>query len=343
MSLNVIDGRIVEKVSTVPGQVPTIGPSFDHTDGTWVASDVYEAEFFVNVADQKLYILMGGTIFELTTGGPVPIPDLATVLAAGNTTGANNIIIDTDQLIKNPSGNVFIRLGTTSFPDNLVIETIGNMNINAYTNLALSADVDLTTFSSRDTLITSDRYIRIKGNATGTTKELNMETAYMESKYTDGTNITRQQLSTGLARTTATDGTDDSVLDVATNYIDMNVNNGTVVTGINLDNSDISITTTDSSTNTTSFIQTSSNHILAKSDDSTNSMEMGIDPNQVYIQDRSSNIFFQVNNVGIVLPKFFTPTSSADTTGVQGQLTLDDNYIYVKTTTGWKRAALSSF
>ena len=38
-----------------------------------------------------------------------------------------------------------------------------------------------------------------------------------------------------------------------------------------------------------------------------------------------------------------TPASSADTQGQTGDITADDNYIYVKTSTGWKRAALTAF
>jgi len=106
MSLNVIDGRIVEKVSTVPGQTPTVGPSFDHTDGTWIPTDVYEAEFFVNVADQKLYMLMGLTMVEIGTS--VSASTLAAVLAAGNSTGENNIIIDVDQQLDNSTGNSYL-------------------------------------------------------------------------------------------------------------------------------------------------------------------------------------------------------------------------------------------
>lgn len=38
-----------------------------------------------------------------------------------------------------------------------------------------------------------------------------------------------------------------------------------------------------------------------------------------------------------------TPTSSADTQGSVGDITSDDSYVYAKTSTGWKRAALSTF
>lgn len=39
----------------------------------------------------------------------------------------------------------------------------------------------------------------------------------------------------------------------------------------------------------------------------------------------------------------YTPTSSSDPNGNIGDIAWDDNYIYVKTSTGWKRALLSEF
>jgi hypothetical protein len=38
-----------------------------------------------------------------------------------------------------------------------------------------------------------------------------------------------------------------------------------------------------------------------------------------------------------------TPSGSADSQGTVGDITSDDNYIYVKTSGGWKRVALSTF
>jgi hypothetical protein len=39
----------------------------------------------------------------------------------------------------------------------------------------------------------------------------------------------------------------------------------------------------------------------------------------------------------------YTPTGSDDTNGYVGDVAWDDNYIYVKTSTEWKRAALSTW
>lgn len=39
----------------------------------------------------------------------------------------------------------------------------------------------------------------------------------------------------------------------------------------------------------------------------------------------------------------YTPTSTSDTNGNVGDVTWDDNYMYIKTSAGWKRSALSTF
>jgi hypothetical protein len=39
----------------------------------------------------------------------------------------------------------------------------------------------------------------------------------------------------------------------------------------------------------------------------------------------------------------FTPSNSGDSRGSTGDIAWDNNYIYVKTSSGWKRAALSTF
>ena len=43
------------------------------------------------------------------------------------------------------------------------------------------------------------------------------------------------------------------------------------------------------------------------------------------------------------LRKKYTPTSTSDTNGAEGDVSWDDNYIYIKTSSGWKRSALSTF
>ena len=49
------DSRIKIKRSTVTATVPTVPSSNDHTDGTWIATDIYKGELFYNQADGVLW------------------------------------------------------------------------------------------------------------------------------------------------------------------------------------------------------------------------------------------------------------------------------------------------
>lgn len=49
------DSRILIKRTATSGVVPTVPSSSDHTDGTWVATDIYKGELFFNQADGVLW------------------------------------------------------------------------------------------------------------------------------------------------------------------------------------------------------------------------------------------------------------------------------------------------
>jgi len=49
------NSRIKLKRSTVTATVPTVPSSNDHTDGSWVATDIYKGELFYNQADDVLW------------------------------------------------------------------------------------------------------------------------------------------------------------------------------------------------------------------------------------------------------------------------------------------------
>jgi hypothetical protein len=68
MSLNIIDARIVNKILTTG--TPSIAPSSDHTDGTWIDTDAYIAELVLNTTDDKVWIMGENGPLELavTTG-----------------------------------------------------------------------------------------------------------------------------------------------------------------------------------------------------------------------------------------------------------------------------------
>ncbi len=64
----------------------------------------------------------------------------------------------------------------------------------------------------------------------------------------------------------------------------------------------------------------------------------GVYPATVKLDISSSNGYEQLR-----LRTSYTPTSSNDVLGLVGSITWDNNYLYIRTPTGWKRAALSSW
>lgn len=63
--MNILDSRILLKRSTTAGVVPTIPATSSHTDGTWVASDIYSGETFVNTVDKRAFVRLGSDIKEI--------------------------------------------------------------------------------------------------------------------------------------------------------------------------------------------------------------------------------------------------------------------------------------
>ena len=59
--------RILQHRSTTTGDIPTVAPSTDHTDGTWDALDLYVGELFINTADDTIYFRSDNGIVEIQT------------------------------------------------------------------------------------------------------------------------------------------------------------------------------------------------------------------------------------------------------------------------------------
>jgi len=64
---NVKNARLLMKRSNVPGESPTIPATQDHRDGSWRATDLYEGELFINLADDKVFYRSPSGIKEIVT------------------------------------------------------------------------------------------------------------------------------------------------------------------------------------------------------------------------------------------------------------------------------------
>lgn len=63
--MNILDARILLKRSTVANDTPTIPASSSHTDGSWINTDIYSGEAFLNTTDQRMYVRTGANIKEI--------------------------------------------------------------------------------------------------------------------------------------------------------------------------------------------------------------------------------------------------------------------------------------
>lgn len=57
--------RIIQKRTTHPGVTPTINTA-STIDDSWIYTDIFEAELFANLPDNKLYTRFANNIFEIT-------------------------------------------------------------------------------------------------------------------------------------------------------------------------------------------------------------------------------------------------------------------------------------
>jgi hypothetical protein len=117
MSLNIIDARMVNKILT--GGTPSIAPSSDHTDGTWIDTDTYISEIVLNTTDEKVWIMGENGPLELAV-----------------TTGATSGVFVS-------GGGTINRLtkfvGSTDVGDSLISETSGVVTILSNGNSATPA------------------------------------------------------------------------------------------------------------------------------------------------------------------------------------------------------------
>jgi hypothetical protein len=103
-----VDAKIVIKRSTTSLEVPTVAPTQDHTDGSWSSTDIYSGEFYLNEADEKLYINVSGTIKELAFASG----SSNTIYSADDTVGTNRVATLTDTLTIESGELILKGLGT---------------------------------------------------------------------------------------------------------------------------------------------------------------------------------------------------------------------------------------
>jgi len=89
------DSKIRIKRSTITGQVPTVAPSNDHTDGSWSELDIYKGELFLNQADDRLFTRTDAGIVEIGVASDISaIRSKKISLSAANLLAASSIEVE---------------------------------------------------------------------------------------------------------------------------------------------------------------------------------------------------------------------------------------------------------
>lgn len=100
--------RVINKRTGTAAVVPTIGPTTDHTDGTWIDTDIYPGEFFFNMEDQKVWF---GWVSGSTSGVTMIYPPAG---PGGGITVVGGTGISVSGA--SPDFNLSFNGSTTSFP-----------------------------------------------------------------------------------------------------------------------------------------------------------------------------------------------------------------------------------
>ena len=113
------DSRIKIKRSTVTATVPTVPSSNDHTDGTWIATDIYKGELFFNQADGVLWSRDDNGVNCL--GGSVALTIASADVLTLNTTPITIVGAVSGYAIEVVSASLKIDYNTTAYATNTTL------------------------------------------------------------------------------------------------------------------------------------------------------------------------------------------------------------------------------
>lgn len=100
--------RVINKRTSIPGEVPTIGPTENHTDGTWEDYNIYPGEFYINMEDQKVWFgWLSGSTSGVTQIYPLAGPGGGITVVGGTGISVSGA---------SPDFNLSFNGSTTSFP-----------------------------------------------------------------------------------------------------------------------------------------------------------------------------------------------------------------------------------
>lgn len=186
MGLIVIDAKIKFKRSTIPGVVPVIGVSDDHTDGSWTDNMIYPGELFVNIPDQRVWIGVTAAVIEIfnaSTSFPLGLADQTipvgygeriVTLSGDSGTDALSVYNRSGQLVASFMGDQNTVINKTLFVDDslqtgsgaLIGGTLNAANLVTSGTLGVNGAVNMYSTLDVSALATFLAGVNVTGNAT---------------------------------------------------------------------------------------------------------------------------------------------------------------------------------
>ena len=139
------DSRIKIKRSTVTATVPTVPSSNDHTDGTWIATDIYKGELFFNQADDTIWTRGDNGVVCMSGYAELDVTS-AQVLTGSSSPVAFGLTVPSGYAIDIVGGSVTIDYGTTPYATNMnvSVRTVGSTDSQLVSPDALNATQSCT-------------------------------------------------------------------------------------------------------------------------------------------------------------------------------------------------------
>ena len=154
--------RLLLKRTGTPGVVPTIPTG--NTLSTFIDTDTFIGEIFVNVDDDNAWIRTNNGQIPILVSGSTAA-SLASTLLVGNQTGAIDIEIDSNQVIRNPLSltpdDAYISVGTTARPNEIRLQS-ADLSTNLLANVVI--DNSQIQMSSNDATATTTALISCSTN-----------------------------------------------------------------------------------------------------------------------------------------------------------------------------------
>jgi len=241
--------------------------SEDFTDGTWNVRDLSLSEIGVNEDSKKAYIRINDEVKEIQlAGGTSSSEPLSTVLAAGNTTGLNNIIVNSPYKIKTEdTGYIQFGDGTIGGTNSIVISNGNNGVTTPIANLTVSGtdayisanatdivstNIDsmavdpsgvgfgtgfrsyrLGTGQSSQTFIPTQIDMSVTDNVLNNTIFTQVDDGFSLSA-TDGTNTATSEINKSFLNLTYTDSIFSNLIEITDNKVNISTFDGVVETSI---------------------------------------------------------------------------------------------------------------